>query len=1093
MTLPRSARGPKRSAGVHSVHDPAAADHRTTATTTRSIRSRTRPAEYDRSDELVTPDSRRALGRATSLQRKLSTSLLLLIAVWTSVVWPSVAWSTGDAPTLEELRLAAGQPSIAETLLTDWLEAYPASAHGWAADDLSFVVANLIGHGLAHHPVSPRLAVDQARRHADQRPFRLAPSAKAFSLAGRLLLGAGHNELAADLIEEGLGDCTRQIETQGAFAAEVEATPCAFLVRDHVILKMRRGEHQELQDDLTEAMSWIDPYPRSDAWIPILNTAADLACWHGEVANCFDGYRRATDFARDLLGENHVTTAYGYLGQGWSAALANEWGIARAAFDKAERIWTTHLGPEHPRLADVLVEYGQLLRKSGDASAAVAVLLRAIDLRESRLGPEAFDLPRALDALGLSLVEIGEHSKAEQVLNRSARLRRLHLDGTSIKHVESWTALASLAESLGETEKAEGLLARSLSRLRDQLGADHSATAETSLRLAALIVDRQPERAQELAERARTTLTHAFGADHPSTARAWWLEARAKVALGQDPVPSALQAESIGRQHLRRISVGLSERDLIKYLAVRPQGASLALEAVLAESSRPPSESRSRQIWQEVARSRALIYDTSSARRSVSSAAEPSALAAARQALAHLLVAQQDHRHGEYAARLRSARQRVDREERALSLRLGEPIHHPLDLDHLLSRLASNETLVAFRIFDAASGPRLAAFLAGASPAPKILDLGPWHPIANDLRSWHQAFTGSSELEYRRLAVALREKIWDPLAHWVTTDQCLIVPDGPLFLLSFAALPMGDGYLAETGPTFHYLSAERDLLDAGSRPLPTGRVLIVGGPDFGRPRDPADPDSSLSLRRFEPLPGAIEEVRSVADSWKRWVPESLVELFEGPNASEEEWRRRASGAVAIHLATHGFLLRKGVDRPSSNRSMTGQRGVGGLADRSSSSQLESALAGFALARANQGRSIADATDGSADGIVTPQEIRQMDLRAARLVVLSFCDSGSGETLNGEGIFGLSRAFRSAGASSLVLALAPVSDRDSKRLMEHFYTGLLSDRLTVDTALRRASLRLLNELRRAGEDTHPRRWGALVSTGTIQTVDDHSNS
>jgi CHAT domain-containing protein len=217
---------------------------------------------------------------------------------------------------------------------------------------------------------------------------------------------------------------------------------------------------------------------------------------------------------------------------------------------------------------------------------------------------------------------------------------------------------------------------------------------------------------------------------------------------------------------------------------------------------------------------------------------------------------------------------------------------------------------------------------------------------------------------------------------------------------------------------------------------------------------------------------------------------SVVEPLYADRATEERWRQRAPGAVMLHLATHGFILGGGFKGrppfPSESR-VVPWRGVGGLAAKPFRELSVAPLAGFALANANRRSDGHSSLGGRSDGIVTLEEIRQLDLRAARLVVLSFCDSGLGETLFGEGVFGFTRAFRASGADSLVLALAPVSDRDSLDFMESFYSALLDEGLPVPEAIRQASLAQVERRRAAGLDTHPLRWGAMVSTGTVVAV------
>jgi CHAT domain-containing protein len=78
--------------------------------------------------------------------------------------------------------------------------------------------------------------------------------------------------------------------------------------------------------------------------------------------------------------------------------------------------------------------------------------------------------------------------------------------------------------------------------------------------------------------------------------------------------------------------------------------------------------------------------------------------------------------------------------------------------------------------------------------------------------------------------------------------------------------------------------------------------------------------------------------------------------------------------------------------------------------------------------------------GEEDGFLQPREISQLPI-AAKLVVLSACNTGMGPSFGQEGIANLARAFLIAGASSVVTTLWSVSDTGSKELMMEFYRNL----------------------------------------------------
>jgi CHAT domain-containing protein len=327
-----------------------------------------------------------------------------------------------------------------------------------------------------------------------------------------------------------------------------------------------------------------------------------------------------------------------------------------------------------------------------------------------------------------------------------------------------------------------------------------------------------------------------------------------------------------------------------------------------------------------------------------------------------------------------------------------------------------------------------------------------------------------------------------------------IVPDGPIHFVAFDALPdTGGRYLAETGPIFHTLSAERDLVpDGGVLPRGDG-LLAIGGPDFDRagatpqlaalaapPRATRAPDcGDLATIRFEPLPASLLEAEEVAARWHAGVgatrpPEALC--LTGADATESAFKERAPGRRVLHLATHAFVLS---DSCGEAASAGGTRGVGGLAAaraapwRFAPTRDPLLQAGLAVAGAN-GRRAARAEDE--DGILLAAEIAAMDLSGVDWAVLSACDTGLGEIRLSEGVLGLRRAFQVAGVRTLIMSLWGVDDEETRAWMRALYAARFARGLSTAPALRAASLERLAERRAEGRSTHPFYWGGFVAVG-----------
>jgi len=240
----------------------------------------------------------------------------------------------------------------------------------------------------------------------------------------------------------------------------------------------------------------------------------------------------------------------------------------------------------------------------------------------------------------------------------------------------------------------------------------------------------------------------------------------------------------------------------------------------------------------------------------------------------------------------------------------------------------------------------------------------------------------------------------------------------------------------------HQLTNTRDLVTMSQETPVRKSVALIGDPSF-------TVNQSSSTQTFNNLTDTREEVDQIAAYFK--TKQWRVTLLKDQEASEGAVKKLHSGDI-LHIASHGFFLNSATDQ--------------------SASLVQTLLnSGIALAGANN----PDA-DSNNDGILTAYEALSLNLDTTKLVVLSACESGLGEFHPGEGVYGLQRAFQSAGAKRVVMSLWKVDDQATQQLMTGFYKLWLTKIMDSRAAFRQSQ----QELRTRYPE--PYYWGAFIFTG-----------
>lgn len=354
--------------------------------------------------------------------------------------------------------------------------------------------------------------------------------------------------------------------------------------------------------------------------------------------------------------------------------------------------------------------------------------------------------------------------------------------------------------------------------------------------------------------------------------------------------------------------------------------------------------------------------------------------------------------------------------------------------EKIRSALKENEVVVDFTDFRGVNDPTRRFYAAYVYrkdwDSPKMIEVfegKDLQPLLDDGELWDC---------YKYHAVELAKLIFTPLKDYVHEGDVLYwVPSGDLHKLSVESL------LLQVAPksklTFKQLSSAKTILDM-SHDVSVNTAVLYGGLDFS-----CDCDSSVTATSrisadsglFEELPESYVEVCLVRDILQG--DNCDVKMYEGHEGTESSFVAFSGQSPdLIHLSTHGFYYSPG--------------------DASSVSLLSGFdnsmfLSGLILSGGNNEWAGSNLSYKGNGGVLTADDISKLDLSGTELVVLSACDTGRGQ-ITSEGVYGLQRAFKKAGADKVVMTLWRVNDTVSKDFMEEFYSSLISYGLQPEAAL-----------------------------------------
>jgi CHAT domain-containing protein len=780
----------------------------------------------------------------------------------------------------------------------------------------------------------------------------------------------------------------------------------------------------------------------------------------GRYADAERVLRETLELRGKLPGDQRVHTAGLFQILGQVEANAGRLGPAEADLNRAAEIIRGLMGEQSSRYAYTIESLGLLAFKARDFDSAAGRFERAGAIYSGALGRTSWPATRCLEQLGLTRHTQGKLAEAELALRRAVAGQEERLGTWHPDYARDLGLLAAVKRLQGQTGEAADLLGRALEVYRRLL--DNAFGV--------------------LSERQQLAMTRAN-----RSALDEFLSLGSAVADERAYAPLlAWKGSVFSRQ--RQLRLGRRQPELgPKFAELSEVSVRLAGVALRGPTPGPGAEAAWRD---EVARL------TEQKERLEGDLARSSPALAARRDDA-----------GSEIARLREA--------------LPPDVVLVDFLEYVLSEPLKDVP------GSSRSSRRLAAFVVRRGRPVRRVDLGPVGPIEDALRRWAPDRTALDA----GAAGALKGRVWTPLeADLAGARVVLLSPDGVTARIPFAALPgtAVDSYLIEDRAVATVAVARElpGLLAPAGAGAGTGiktgttieppRLLVVGAVDYDarpvrppasdRPAAPGGTGTGPSRTApdrgrphgFGPLPGTAAEAQEIVRLWSASRPKAAVSDLRGSEPDEAAVRRLAPGADVLHLATHGYFAPEPAGpapaaSASAPASASASRGLDPLdpLDDGFTGYHPGLLSGLALAGANQQQQpgpsgpAAEPGDGD-DGILTALEVAELDLTAARLVVLSACETGLGPSAGGEGLLSLQRAFQVAGAQTTLASLWRVDDAATQALMIEFYGQYWREGRGRLDALRQAQLAMLRHY-----DPGTRRLGR--STRGLQPLDPNRPS
>jgi CHAT domain-containing protein/Tfp pilus assembly protein PilF len=920
---------------------------------------------------------------------------------------------------------------------------------------------------------------------------------------------------AARKYDEALEPAQRALELRERLLGPEDALIASPLIVLGNIYNLGQADYQKAEAFYLRALKIQEKTTGSvsDSVFTIANNLGTLYSQTDEFDKAESSLQRAIDVAEKMYGPDNTMEANSLVNLATVCDQKADYSKAERLYERAMAITEREFGPNYLGLATIIANLSGVYSEKGDYLKAESFGRRALTIVERAVGPENGRLGIPLVTLGDAYRFEGQPDKAEPLYERALKIFEKTRGPEHPLVADTLTYLADIYHDRLDFAKAETFHLRALAIREKKLGSDHPDVGLTLDNLATLYRDQGDyARAEPLYQRALANREKALGPEHPDVVSTLTNISTLQMAIGRfsEAQVSLSRAITISERSADLNLLAGSERQKLAYLKLLSSqlDQAITLNVGLAPEQRAARDLALTTVLQRKGRVQDVLSDSLVTLRKHMHAEDAELLVRSNNIasqLSRLVLNGPQHaaleEHQLRVAALKEEREKLETEisRHSAEFRAGS---QPVTIEAVRAALPENAVLLEFVDYkkflpqgitakNSYGEPRYVVYVVQPRGDVQWKELGDAKALDGAIDKLRQALRDPKRNDINQLARDLDERVLQPLRGLIgDATHLLVSPDGELDLIPFEALVDEQGRYAVERYSISYLTTGRDLLRMQVARESKSAPLVVADPYFGEPggtlvafagRGGGKPATSITARRsittgedlsavyFAPLGGTALEARTI----KSLFPEAQV--LTGQQATKPALKQVEAPRL-LHIATHGFFLLDAADDPKPEASKPGVNGTRAI---HTSVNIENPLlrSGLALAGANLNKS------GGDDGILTALEASNLNLWGTKLVTLSACDTGVGEVKNGEGVYGLRRAFFLAGTESLVMSLWPVSDYVTRELMTEYYARLKKN-LGRGEALRQAQLAML---KRKGRH-HPFYWASFIQSGEWANLD-----